>query len=147
MNSRSVRLASGVLGEPSRFLGGSFGSCRSHSRHYREPRARGHRLFNGPFRVWLRDIRGGSSARGFARDRVDRILRAHLLGASPEAQDRARAKAVELRSTGNLLVCSALAAIFLEPEWSRPTFARGSRNQSERSLGVVPRACAVRETP
>ncbi|MCB9655763.1 MAG: DUF4132 domain-containing protein [Deltaproteobacteria bacterium] len=69
-----------------------------------------------PHSFWLAD-RADRTLRELLVHRSDRILRAHLLGADPQAASDARAKAVELRRSGTLLQRSALASIFLDPAW------------------------------
>jgi predicted DNA-binding WGR domain protein len=72
-----------------------------------------------PHAVWLGDSsdRAVEDLLGWYSGRHDRILRAYLLSASPEEQAAARAKAEELRSRGDLLIRSAMSAVFLDPAW------------------------------
>lgn len=71
---------------------------------------------DGLHAMWLTNTRKAALGTMFLF-RPDRFLRGLLLGASPEEQAEARAKAVELRAAGDLTRRSALSSIFLDPEW------------------------------
>ncbi len=49
--------------------------------------------------------------------RSDRTLRAHLRVASPTETAKAKAAALELRSSGDLFLRSFLSSVFLDPDW------------------------------